>query len=49
MVVRISWLDGLAVVEEGQFARAKGVITSNFTLRSDGEVSDYQLGVLYLA
>ncbi len=42
----ISW-----VIEggEGQFAGAKGVITSNFTIGSDGEVSDYQLGVLYLA
>lgn len=33
---------------EGQFAGAGGVITSNFTLDEQGEVSDYHLGVLYI-
>jgi hypothetical protein len=33
---------------EGQFAGGGGVITSNFTLDKEGEVSDYQLGVLYI-
>lgn len=33
---------------EGQFAGAGGVITSNFTLDDEGEVSDYQLGILYI-
>jgi hypothetical protein len=33
---------------EGQFSGAAGVITSNFTLDAEGEINDYQLGVLYL-
>lgn len=33
---------------EGQFAGASGYITSNFLLTSSGEVTDYQMGVIYL-
>ena len=33
---------------DGQFARAGGLITSNFTLDEQGEVNDYHVGVLYI-
>lgn len=33
---------------EGQFAGAKGLITSNFTVSDAGEVIDNQLGVLFV-
>jgi hypothetical protein len=33
---------------EGQFDGARGLITSNFTMSAAGEVTDYQLGVLFL-
>ncbi len=33
---------------EGQFAGAEGVITSNFTVDSNGAVVDYHLGVIYI-
>lgn len=33
---------------EGQFAAVQGLITSIFTLTSDGEFTDYQLGLLFL-
>jgi hypothetical protein len=33
---------------EGQFAKAQGQITSNFTLNESGEINDYQFGVLFL-
>jgi hypothetical protein len=33
---------------EGQLNGADGVITSNFTITQDGEVTDYQMGVIYL-
>jgi hypothetical protein len=32
----------------GQFARATGYITSNFTFSEKGEVNDYQFGVIWL-
>jgi hypothetical protein len=41
----VSWkVDG----GEGQFEGAGGVITSNFTVSESGDVTDYQLGVIYL-
>lgn len=33
----------------GQFAGATGIITSNFTFSAQGEVTDYQFGVIWLA
>ena len=43
---------GAAVAEidggTGQFARATGRITSNFVLSDTGEVTDHQLGVVFL-
>jgi hypothetical protein len=33
---------------EGQFAGASGIITSNFTFASTGEVTDNQFGVIWL-
>lgn len=33
---------------EGQFDGAAGIITSNFTIASDGEVTEHQIGVLYI-
>lgn len=33
---------------EGQFNGATGIITSNFLLAEDGEVTDYQFGVIRL-
>jgi hypothetical protein len=33
---------------EGQFAKAQGQITSNFTLSESGEINDYHFGVLFL-
>ena len=33
---------------EGQFAKAQGQITSNFTLSESGEVNDYHFGILFL-
>ncbi|MDX2153493.1 MAG: hypothetical protein SFV54_22300 [Bryobacteraceae bacterium] len=33
---------------EGQFQGASGIITSNFTLDAQGDVSDYQFGLLFL-
>jgi len=33
---------------EGQFDGASGYITSNFIVREDGEVTDYQFGVIFL-
>jgi hypothetical protein len=33
----------------GQFAGATGIITSNFTFSAEGEVTDYQFGVIWLA
>jgi hypothetical protein len=32
----------------GQLDGVQGLITSNFTIALDGEVSDYQMGVIYL-
>jgi len=32
----------------GQFAGASGYITSNFLISADGEVTDYQFGVIFL-
>jgi hypothetical protein len=34
---------------EGQFADAHGLITSNFLVGPNGEVTDHHLGVIYLA
>jgi hypothetical protein len=34
---------------EGQFEGAHGLITSNFTIGAAGEVSDYHMGVIFLA
>lgn len=34
---------------EGQFAGARGLITSNFTVSDAGEVTDHQLGIIFLA
>jgi hypothetical protein len=34
---------------EGQFAGAHGLITSNFLVGPNGEVTDHHLGVIYLA
>lgn len=33
----------------GQFSGATGIITSNFTFSAQGEVTDYQFGVIWLA
>lgn len=33
---------------EGQFAGASGLITSNFTMSAEGEVTEHHLGVLYI-
>ena len=33
---------------EGQFEGASGYITSNFLIGADGEVTDYQFGVIFL-
>jgi hypothetical protein len=33
---------------EGQLKGAEGLITSNFTITQDGEVTDYHIGVIYL-
>ena len=33
---------------EGQFAGATGLITSNFTLGENGEINDYQFGVIFV-
>lgn len=33
---------------EGQFDGAAGIITSNFTIAADGEVTENQIGVLYI-
>jgi hypothetical protein len=33
---------------EGQFAGASGLITSNFTLSADGQVTDHHFGVLWV-
>ena len=33
---------------EGQFAGAQGLITSNFMLGGDGQVTDYHFGVIFL-
>jgi hypothetical protein len=33
---------------EGQFAGARGLITSNFTVGADGAVADHHFGLLYL-
>jgi hypothetical protein len=33
---------------EGQFEGASGYITSNFIITEDGEVTDYQFGVIFL-
>jgi hypothetical protein len=33
---------------EGQFARARGLITSNFTVSEAGEVTDYHVGVIFV-
>jgi hypothetical protein len=33
---------------EGQFEGATGLITSNFTLNNEGEINDYQLGLLFV-
>jgi hypothetical protein len=33
---------------EGQFEGASGYITSNFMVTEDGEVTDYQFGVIFL-
>lgn len=33
----------------GQFAGATGIITSNFTFSEQGEITDYQFGVIWLA
>jgi hypothetical protein len=33
---------------EGQFARARGLITSNFTVSAAGEVTDHHLGVIFV-
>lgn len=33
----------------GQFDRATGIITSNFTFSEQGEVEDHQFGVIWLA
>lgn len=33
---------------EGQFAGASGIITSNFTFSSEGEVNDNQFGVIWV-
>jgi len=33
---------------EGRFAGASGYITSNFVLSQDGEVTDHQVGVIFL-
>jgi hypothetical protein len=33
---------------EGQFAGARGVITSNFTVSDSGEVSDHHMGVIFV-
>ncbi|HJU11651.1 MAG TPA: hypothetical protein VJ728_12280 [Candidatus Binataceae bacterium] len=33
---------------EGQFAGASGIITSNFTLSTTGEVTDYHFGVIFV-
>ena len=42
----VTWrLDG----GEGQFAGARGLITSNFLVGPNGEVTDHHLGVIYLA
>lgn len=41
-------VSGKIVSGEGQFAGATGIITSNFTVGSAGEVVDNQFGVLFL-
>jgi hypothetical protein len=33
---------------EGQFEGASGYITSNFIITEDGEITDYQFGVIFL-
>ena len=33
---------------EGQFSGASGYITSNFIVTEDGEITDYQFGVVFL-
>jgi len=33
---------------EGQFEGAAGVITSNFTMTADGEITGHHIGVLYI-
>jgi hypothetical protein len=33
---------------DGQFAGAQGLITSNFLVGPNGEVTDHHLGVIYL-
>jgi hypothetical protein len=33
---------------EGQFDGARGIITSNFSITDDGEVTEHQVGVLYI-
>lgn len=34
---------------EGQFGGAQGLITSNFTITDTGEVTDHQMGVIFVA
>jgi hypothetical protein len=34
---------------EGRFHRASGRITSNFVVSDDGEITDHQLGVVFVA
>lgn len=33
---------------EGQFTGAAGLITSNFTITSDGEITEHHMGVIYI-
>lgn len=33
---------------DGQFAGASGYVTSNFTMSQNGEVADYQVGVIWV-
>lgn len=33
---------------EGQFEGARGLITSNFTVSAEGEVTDYHMGVIFI-
>jgi hypothetical protein len=33
---------------EGQFEGARGLITSNFTVSTEGEVTDYHMGVIFV-